>query len=83
MAINVVENVNGAARVNLPGVMILGLGILTASAIIPALGMWFVFADPKLAGTAIAVGFLFACGSLPMLVLQQMRLPLDKLPIRS
>jgi hypothetical protein len=81
MAINVVENVQGVARVNWTGASVLAIGVLIACAMIPALGMWLAFADAKLVGTAMAVGFSMSCSTLPMLILQQLRLPLDRLPM--
>jgi hypothetical protein len=82
MAINVVENVNGIARVNWVGVSVtIGLGCTCA--IIPAIGMWLLFPDTKLAGAAFANGFAIGCGTLPVLVLQRLRLPIEKLPIRQ
>jgi len=83
MAINVVENAQGVAQINWTGASVLAIGTLFACAIIPAIGMWLVFADPKLVGTAMAVGFSISCCTLPMLLLQQLRLPLNKLPSRQ
>lgn len=83
MAISVVENVAGRARVNWAGASVLLLGLFAACGLVPAAGMWLAFADAKLVGTALAVGFSIACCSFPMLLVQQMRLPLDKLPTRA
>ena len=83
MAINVVENVQGAAKINWTGASVLAIGVLFACAIIPAMGMWLTFAAPKLVGTAVAVGFSISCCTLPLLLIQQLHLPLDKLPSRQ
>ncbi|MDX1963663.1 MAG: hypothetical protein SFX18_10950 [Pirellulales bacterium] len=82
MAIRVVENVQGKAHLNWLGLFVLFVGLLAACSLIPAAGMLVAFGNWKLAGTALAVGFSIACCSLPMLVIQQIRLPIEKLPIR-
>lgn len=83
MAVNVVENVQGKARVHLPGAFVLLVGLYAACGLLPAAGMWLAFGDTKVAATALAVGFSIACCTLPMLIVQQLRLPIDKLPTRS
>lgn len=83
MAINVVENVHGKARVRWLGALVLFIGLWTACGLIPAAGMWVAFGDSKLTGTAIAVGFSIACCSFPMLIVQQLRLPIEKVPNAS
>ena len=80
MAINVVENVEGRARVYWSGASVLLLGLFASCGFVPAAGMWLAFSDAKLVGTTLAIGFSIACCSLPMLLIQQLRLPLDKLP---
>ena len=82
MAINVVENVNGVARVNWMGVSVT-IGVVCTCAIVPAIGMWLLFPDTNLAGTAFSHGFAIGCGTLPVLVLQQLRLPIENLPRRQ
>ena len=83
MALNVVENVNGRARVSWPGALVLFLGLLAPCALVPAAGFWLVLGDAKLSGMAVAVGFSIACCSFPLLLGQQLRLPLDRLPKRD
>jgi|GEM_PF-3226732 len=82
MAINVVQNVDGKARVKWLGTFVLLVSLYSACGLIPAAGMWLAFGDTKLVGTALAVGFSIACCTLPMLIAQQCRLPIDKLPTR-
>ena len=83
MALNVVENVNGRARVSWPGALVLFLGLLAPCALVPAAGFWLALGDARLAGMAVAVGFSIACCSFPLLLGQQLRLPLDRLPKRD
>lgn len=83
MTLNVVENVCGRARVSWPGAAVLFLGLVAACAGVPAAGFWLALGDTKLAGSAIAAGFSIACCSLPLLVTQQLRLPLDRMPTRA
>jgi len=83
MALNVVENVNGRPHVSWPGAMVLFLGLVAACVAIPAIGFWLAFCDAKLVGTAVAVGLWSACYSFTMLLGQQLRLPLDRLPTRD
>lgn len=80
MAINVVENCDGRAQIRWFGVLALFIGLFVASGLIPAAGMWLLLGSPKLAGMALAIGFSMACCTLPMLVMQQFRLPIDRLP---
>ena len=82
MVLNVVENVNGRAKVSWPGAAVLFLGLVAACALVPAAGSWLLFGDAKLAGMAVATGFSIACCSFPLLLIQQLRLPLERLPIR-
>ena len=83
MALNVVENVNGRARVSWPGALVLFLGLLAPCSLVPAAGFWLALGDARLAGMAVAVGFSIACCSFPLLLGQQLRLPLDRLPKRD
>jgi hypothetical protein len=83
MLVNVVENAAGKARVKWQGALLLFAGLYSACGLIPAAGMWLASGDTKLAGTALAVGFSIACCTLPILVLQQLRLPIDRLPSQS
>ena len=83
MALNAVENVKGQARVSWPGATVLFLGLVAACGAIPAVGLWLVLGDAKLVGTAVAVGFSIACCSFPILLIQQLRLPLDRLPAHA
>jgi len=83
MALNVVENVDGQARVSWPGASVLFLGLVMACAAIPAAGLWLAFGDVRLIGSAVAVGFSMACCTFPQLIMQQVRLPLDRLPARN
>lgn len=82
MAINVVENCDGRAQIKWFGVFVLFIGLFVASGLIPATGMWLLLGGTKPAGMALAIGFFIACCTFPMLVLQQLRLPIDRLPIR-
>ncbi len=82
MALNVVENVGGRARGSWPGAAVLFLGLVAACAAVPAAGFWLALGDVQLAGSAVAAGFSIACCSLPLLLTQQLRLPLDRLPTR-
>lgn len=83
MAIHVVENANGRPRIVWGGAAVLFLGLFSASAAIPAIGFWLAFGEARLVGMAIAIGFSMACFTLPMLLLQQMSLPLERLPVRT
>lgn len=80
MAINVVENCDGRAQIEWLGVMVLFVGLFVASGLIPATGMYLLLGSSKPAGMAIAIGFSMACCTLPMLIFQQLRLPIDRLP---
>ena len=83
MAFLVVENVNGRARVSWPGAVLLFSGLIAACVAVPATGLWLAFGDARLTGIAVAVGFSMACCSFPLLLDQQLRLPLDRLPTRD
>ena len=82
MAINVVENCDGRAQIRWFGVFVLFIGLFVASGLIPAAGMGLLLGNPKQVGMALAIGFSMACCTLPMLVIQQLRLPIDRLPVR-
>ena len=83
MTFNVVENVGGRPRVSWPGAAVLFLGLVAAAAAVPAAGFWLAFHDITLVGSAVAVGFSMACCSWPLLLVQQSRLPLDRLPTHA
>jgi hypothetical protein len=83
MALAVVESINGRSRVSWLGAMVLFLALVAACAAVPAAGLWLVFGDARLAGLAVAVGFSIACCSFALLLGQQLRLPLDRLPTRD
>ncbi len=83
MKLNVVENAGGRAQVCWLGTAVLFLGLFTASAAIPAAGFWLVFRDLKMVSSAVAVGTSMACCSFPLLLIQQLRLPLNRLPAKS
>lgn len=70
MALNVVERVDGRARISLPGAALLFLGLSVACAAVPAAGFWLALADARLAGTAVAAGFSMACCTFPLLLVQ-------------
>lgn len=80
MSINVVESCDGQAKVAWFGVGILFVAIFIATGLVPAAGMWWWLGSAKPAGMALAVGFSMACLTLPVLVIQQLRLPIDRLP---
>ena len=61
MTLNVVENVNGRARVSWPGATVLFLSLVAACAAVPAVGFWLALGDAKLVGTAVAAVFSIAC----------------------
>lgn len=82
MAINVVENCDGRAQIKWFGVFVLFMGLFVASGLIPAAGMWLLLSSPKPAGMALAIGFSMACCTLPILVIQQLRLPIERLPVQ-
>ena len=81
--VNVVENDNGRARVCWAGAVVLFLSLIAACGAVPATGFWLAFGDAKLVGTAVATGFSIACCSFPLLLIQQLRLPLERLPKRT
>jgi len=83
VTLNVVENIGGRSRVCWPGAAVLFLGLVAACAGVPAAGFWLAIGNAKLAGIAIAAGFSIACCSLPLLLTQQLRLPLDRTPARA
>jgi hypothetical protein len=83
MVMNVVENVNGRAKVSWPGAAVLFLGLVASCALVPAAGLWLALGDDKLAAMAVAVGFSITCCSFPLLLGQQIGLPLDRLPTRT
>jgi hypothetical protein len=83
MVMNVVENVNGRAKVSWPGAAVLFLALVASCALVPAAGLWLALGDAKLAATAVAIGFSIACCSFPLLLGQQRGLPLDRLPTRA
>ena len=82
MVLNVVENAGGRAQVRWAGAGVLFLGLVAACAAVPAVGFWLVLGDAKLAST-VAAGFSMACCTFPLLLIQQLRLPLDRLPTRA
>jgi hypothetical protein len=83
VALNVVENVGGRARVFWPGAAVLFLGLVAACVAVPATGLWLALGDGKLVANAVPIGFSIACCSFPLLLTQQLRLPLDRLPTRG
>ena len=83
MALNVVEIVNGRLRVSWPGALVLFLGLVAGCAAIPAFGFWLAFGDARLVSTAVAVGLWSACFSFTLLLGQQRRLQLARLPTRN
>jgi hypothetical protein len=82
MTFIVVKNINGRACVSWPGAMILFVALLAACATVPAAIFWLAFDDERLTGTAVAIGFSIACYCCPLLLSQQLRLPIDRLPVR-
>lgn len=80
MAVNVVENCGGRVRVKWLGVLLLFVGLFLACGLIPAAGMWMLLGSVDSAGMALAIGVSMACCTLPLLVLQQLRLPIERLP---
>jgi hypothetical protein len=70
MAISVVKNVKSRAYVAWPGAVLLFLGLLAGCAAVPAAFFWLVLNDGSLAAIAIAVGFVIACCSFPLLLRQ-------------
>jgi len=81
MSLNVVELVDGKARVNWLGAVALFAGLFAACGLIPSGALWLWLGDVKVAGSALAIGFSMACCSLPMLIAQQLRLPAERLPL--
>jgi hypothetical protein len=81
MAIHVVENCDGRAQINWSGLGILFVSLFVASGLIPAIGMGLLLSSEKSAGMALAIGFSMSCCTLPILVLQQLSLPIDQLPV--
>jgi len=55
--------------------------LVTASAAVPAAGFWLALGNLELVGSAFTVGFSMACCTLPLLLIQRLRLPLDRLPV--
>ena len=83
MKINFVENFGGRARVQWSGALVLLAALLTACALIPAVGFWLAFGDSKLVSNALASGFAVAFLSFGATLGKNLRRPVELLPTRA
>ena len=83
MSIPVVENVNGQVRIRWKGAGILALGVFAATGVMPALGFLLVFGPSPLVLTQLVFGMFVTAISTPLLIQQQLRLPIERLPRRA
>jgi hypothetical protein len=83
MAPIVVKNTKGNVRVSRIGATAPFLGLVIVCAVVPAVIFWLAFDDVRLVRTSAVIGLSIAFTSFSLLLCQQLRLPLDRLPTRD